>query len=83
MRRELEKLLIPLAVFTTWLAMAGYHPALAVNKPPSQGGTLPPFELSVPEDADVRAYLGLSGGDHFSIPQIKARVVILEIFNMY
>lgn len=55
----------------------------AATEPPSEGGTLPQFELSVPEDAQARAYLGLPGSGRFAIPQIKARLVIIEIFSMY
>jgi thiol-disulfide isomerase/thioredoxin len=59
------------------------HPTLAANLPPSRGGVLPPITLPVPEDPNEKEYLGLSGGGFFRIPQIKARVVIIEIFSMY
>jgi hypothetical protein len=55
----------------------------AAAEPPAEGGVLPKFELPVPEDAQARGYLGLSGTDKFAIPQIKARLVIIEIFSMY
>ena len=55
----------------------------AATEPPPEGGVLPQFELSVPEDAQARAYLGLPGSGKFAIPQIKARLVIIEIFSMY
>jgi len=55
----------------------------AATEPPAEGGVLPQFELSVPEDAQARAYLGLPGSGKFAIPQIKARLVIIEIFSMY
>jgi hypothetical protein len=56
---------------------------LAATEPPPEGGVLPAFELAVPEDAQARGYLGLSGTGKFAIPQIKARLVIIEIFSMY
>ena len=59
------------------------HPTLAANLPPVKGAALPPITLSVPEDPDEREYLGLSGSSFFSIPQIKAKVVIIEIFSLY
>jgi len=59
------------------------HPTLAANLPPSRGGVLPMITLPVPEDPNEKEYLGLSGGGFFRIPQIKARVVIIEIFSMY
>jgi peroxiredoxin len=55
----------------------------AATEPPPEGGVLPQLELAVPEDAQARAYLGLSGSGKFAIPQIKARLVIVEIFNFY
>jgi hypothetical protein len=56
---------------------------LSASGPPPAGGTLPHFELAMPEDAETRSYLGLSGDSHFTVPQIKAEVVVIEIFNMY
>lgn len=58
-------------------------PALAVEQPPAVGGTLPPIKLVVPDDPQAKSYLGLSGGKQFTIPQIGAQVVVIEIFNMY
>jgi len=48
-----------------------------------KGAQLPSIVLPVPKSAEERAYLGLSGSDTFKIPQIKADVVIIEIFSMY
>jgi len=50
---------------------------------PREGAPLPPFSLPSPESAEHKAYLGLSGGGTFNIGQIKAQVVIIEIFSMY
>jgi thiol-disulfide isomerase/thioredoxin len=55
----------------------------AANLPPVKGTVLPPITLPVPEDPDEKEYLGLSGNSFFSIPQIKAKVVIVEIFSLY
>ena len=57
--------------------------AQAAEKPPAEGQPLPAFELAVPQDAVQRNYLGLSESGQFSVPQIKARVVIIQIFSMY
>jgi hypothetical protein len=59
------------------------HPVLAATTPPPQGGTLPQFELPIPENPEARTYLGLSGSGNFTIPQIKAQAVIVQIFSMY
>jgi len=55
----------------------------AANLPPVKGGVLPLITLPVPEDPDEKEYLGLSGSRFFRIPEIKAKVVIIEIFSTY
>ena len=79
---ELKKLAIFFAVLTILLVLA-IHPVMALNKPPPTGGTLPPFELAVPQDAAEKSYLGLAGSGQFTVPQIKAEAVIIEVFSMY
>lgn len=55
----------------------------ADSQPPAVGGVLPEFTLSVPQNDAQRDYLGVGGKKAFSIPEIKAEVVIIEIFSMY
>ncbi|MGA3206218.1 MAG: hypothetical protein ABSE05_00130 [Syntrophales bacterium] len=50
---------------------------------PTVGGMLPDITLSAPRDSADKNYLGLSGFGSFKIPHIRAKVVIVEIFNMY
>jgi len=58
-------------------------------QPPAVGGQLPDFDLSLPADANEKAYLNLPGEmlyfgrGAFKVPQIKAPVVILQVFSMY
>jgi hypothetical protein len=52
-------------------------------KPPAEGGTLPQIVLRVPGDSDLQQYLGIAGKETFTIPEINAEVVIIEIFSMY
>jgi len=59
------------------------HPALAGNEPPAVGGPLPSFELATPENEAFKSYLGLSDSGQFTVPQIKAQTVIIEVFSMY
>lgn len=55
----------------------------ALAQPPV-GGTLPEFTLSAPRDSGEKSYLGLSWlGGSFRIPELKTRVVIIEVFSMY
>jgi thiol-disulfide isomerase/thioredoxin len=60
-----------------------FHLAPAATAPPATGGQLPEINLAVPRDAGEKEYLGLSGDGLFKISQIKAEVVIVEIFSMY
>lgn len=65
-------LLFP-ASFTAW-----------AEAPPAVGGTLPDFSLSTPKDGGERSYLGLSlFSRSFKVPELKAQVVLIEIFSMY
>jgi peroxiredoxin len=81
-RRRIKR--IPLAVATGALALVVlYCLAFASTAPPQAGSVLPDLNLPVPESTGERNYLGLEGGAYFKIPQIKAKVVIIEIFSMY
>jgi len=52
-------------------------------KTPQNGDALPDISIPVPHNEAERDYLGIKEGAFFQIPQIKARVVIVEIFSMY
>jgi len=56
--------------------------AKADSQPPVVGGVLPGFDLAVPKNVEHQKYLGVAGKT-FTIPEIKAEVVIVEIFSMY
>ncbi len=74
-----------LLAFVEMIALCSWllGPAIGANKPPVKRGTLPAIRLPVPRDSGEKSYLGLSGGGFFQIPQIKARVIIIEIFSLY
>ena len=55
----------------------------ASTTPPPEGGMLPDIILQSPEDPAHRTYLGLDEKKNFKIPEIRAAVVIIEIFSMY
>jgi hypothetical protein len=56
---------------------------VAATQPPEEGGVLPDIVLPVPKSLEHQNYLGLPGSGNFKIPEIKAEVVIIEIFSMY
>jgi thiol-disulfide isomerase/thioredoxin len=78
----MKRKLIPLAlmVFFFLTASSFVH---AADKPPQKGESLPVINLPIPKTPAEKSYLGLSGEGPFKIPQIKAKVVIIEIFSMY
>jgi hypothetical protein len=71
--------------FILWLGIilltAGF--SRADSQPLKIGGVLPEFSLSAPSSGEHQLYLGIEGKDSFAIPEIKADIVIIEIFNTY
>ena len=55
----------------------------ADTKPPAEGGVLHLIDLDVPQSTEYQQYLGITGKKSFTIPQIKAEIVLIEIFSMY
>lgn len=72
-------------LLATWLVVAGSVSSAfcATAQPPPEGGVLPNVTLPVPPDAAEASYLGVESKKSFNIPEIKADVVIVEIFSMY
>jgi peroxiredoxin len=84
MEEEMKKMrefcciaIITVCTFAYSLSWAG--------SPPVVGGMLPDIKLSMPKELADKNYLGLGifGFGSFTIPEIKANVVIIEIFSMY
>ena len=82
MTQRVKKTLVPLMAVAIWL-LVSTQTVLPFNEPPAIGRRLPTFELPFPYEAEAKSYLGLSGTGRFTIPQIQARVVIIQIFSMY
>jgi hypothetical protein len=64
-----------------WMASATW--AAAAGAPPAEGGAPPAITLPAPKDPVHQAYLGLAGKKQFTVADIPAEVVIIQIFNMY
>ena len=78
-----KKIPMTLATIAIFLALFHYSLAFGSNVPPVKGDVLPEIKITVPQNATDRSYLGLEGKGFFKIPQIKATIVIIEIFSMY
>jgi len=60
------------------------HPIYSAEcKTPSEGGVFPEITLSIPQNTVEKEYLGIKGKGTFKLSQIKAEVLIVEIFSMY
>ena len=77
------KKIMALALASVFCLCLFHGQAAAKAHAPAKGDLLPDFNLSIPEKPSQKEYLGLSGGGSFRIPQISARMVIVEIFSMY
>jgi len=75
MKKTVHCVVIIVAIFLSLSASAA--------QPPAPGEPFPALKLAVPAERAHRTYLGLSSGEFFEVPQIKARVVIVEIMSMY
>ncbi len=58
-------------------------PVRSANITPVKGGAFPDIRLTIPDKAGEREYLGITGKGNFKLSQIKADLIILEIFSMY
>ena len=63
--------------------LAPNAPVFATSSFPTKGGKLPVISLPIPKNSDEKIYLGLSGEGSFKIPQIKAKGLLIKIFNLY
>ena len=79
---KLKKLSTFFAILSFCFLLA-INSAVALNEPPAVGGALPLLELTVPQNEEAKSYLGLSGSGQFTVPDIDARAVIIEVFSMY
>ena len=80
----MKKLSVYLWIVVCFVCFAAF--SVQAASPPAVGGQLPDFKLPAPKSSTDKNYLGVSGiffSGPFTVPQIKAKVVILQIFSMY
>jgi peroxiredoxin len=78
----MKKTMIFVAVLAVGLSVLSRVP-LAAQKQLASGDALPAIKLPVPQTSAAKSYLGLTSGESFAVSQIKAEVLVIEIFNMY
>ena len=55
----------------------------AEDSPPAEGGVMPQITFDIPESLEHQEYLHVGNKKKFSIADIKAEIVLIEIFSMY
>jgi peroxiredoxin len=58
-------------------------PVAAIDKIPPKAKSISQIRLQIPKDRAEKNYLGISGEGYFKVSQIKAGIVIIEIFSLY
>jgi len=74
-----SKILFTMAVCVFFSSVS----AVIASQPPAVGGKLPEIVFAIAQSPEMESYLGVSGKQTFTIPEIKAEVVLIEIFSMY
>jgi len=80
--KAMKRILINLTAIAVYALIFNF-PVLAAKSPPLKGAALPEINLAIPSKHSDRIYLGLPASGFFKIDEIKAKVVIIEIFSMY
>jgi peroxiredoxin len=78
----IKRIVVFFVALAVGLAVLGGAP-VASEKPTITGDVIASIKLPVPQDKNAQNYLGLAGEGSFAISQIKAEVMLIEIFNMY
>ena len=80
----MHKKVLILGFSVVLLAVMCFTVSVANCDPPHKGDLMPPFKLPVPKNKVYREYLGIGDNStEFTVSDIKADVVIVEIFSMY
>jgi thiol-disulfide isomerase/thioredoxin len=72
-----------LAIFGVILAVVCQGLSRAAEPLRVDAASLAKIPLPVPEDRGERQYLGVETGETFTLPQVKAKLLIVHVFSMY
>jgi len=70
-------------IFFLLLLAIDFSPPAAADRPPAEGASLPDMVFDIPKDPGLQKYLGVTGSGAFRLPQVRAEVLIVEVFSMY
>ena len=70
-----------LGIFIILLCFLIQANVFAGTKYIKKGDKFPDFKLPVPKDASELKYLGLKGEGTFEVQDIKAKVVLIQVFH--
>ena len=74
--------MMPLVFISVMVVGAIIASANAVAaKPISEGSTLPEFKMDLASQPDMLKYLGIESGTEFSLSQIRAKLILIEVFS--
>ena len=79
MKNRMRAMGLAMCLLVSW----GVAARAAEGQGPTEGGTLPKIVLAAPKDPAQVAYLGLGSKTEFTVADIPAEVVVVQIFNMY
>jgi peroxiredoxin len=80
MKKSLYGLILPILVLSVMVFVQAIS---AAGRTPSTGEPFPDITLAVPDKSVQKEYLGLKGKGSFRLSQIKADLLVIEIFSMY
>ncbi len=74
-----------IAIFSLVFAFVTTLSSMAADAIAKKPELLPKLELTVPDNDFYRSYLGLKGspGEKFSLTQVEADILVIELFSMY
>jgi peroxiredoxin len=80
---ELMMKKVPCGLIMVLSVMLFVQVSSAAGRTPSAGEQFPDITLAAPETSPQKEYLGLNGKGSFRLSQIRAELLIIEIFSMY
>ncbi len=78
-----KKIFIYLTIIALCSSVSVFLAFTDVSGTPKEGDELPLIKLPVPESLEERNYFGLAEEGYFTIPKIKAHVLIIYFFSYY